>query len=53
MGTMKKTLLLLLVAVMMLSVTTVQAQAKTYKANKVTAKQIVTQLNKTGLIKKR
>ena len=52
MGTMKKTLLLLLVVVMMLSVTTVQAQAKTYKANKVTAKQIVTQLNKTGLIKK-
>ena len=51
MKTMKKMLVMLLVAVMILSVPT--AQAKTYKANKVTAKQVVTELKKsTGLIKK-
>ena len=49
---MKKVLAVLLVAIMLLSFTAVQAQAVTYKANKVTAKQIVTQLKKTGLIKK-
>ena len=53
MRTMKRALVVLLVAVMLLSVTAAQAQAVSYKASKVTAKQIVTQLKKTtGLIKK-
>lgn len=52
MRTMKKALVVLLVAMMVLSVTVVQAQAKSYKAGKVTAKQIVTQLKKTCLVKK-
>ena len=52
MRSMKKALVLLLVVTMLLSVTAVQAQAATYKASKVTAKQIVTELKKTGLIKK-
>ena len=51
MRTMKKALVALLVAMMILSVTVVQAQATSYKANKVTAKQIVMQLKKTGYIK--
>ena len=52
MRSMKKAMVLLLVVTMLLSVTAVQAQAATYKASKVTAKQIVTELKKTGLIKK-
>ena len=50
MKTIKKLLVMLLIAVMILSIPA--AQAKTYKASKVTAKQIVTELKKsTGLIK--
>ena len=52
MRAMKKTLVFLLLTIMMLSIATVQAEAKSYKANKVTAQQIVTQLKTTGLIKK-
>lgn len=47
---LKKVLVFMLVAVLLLSIPA--AQAKTYKASKVTAKQIVTELKKmTGYIK--
>ena len=48
----KKALSMLLAVIMLFSITAVHAQAKTFKASSVTAKQIVLQLKKTGLVKK-
>lgn len=52
MKAMKKALSVLLIAIMLFSIATVQAEGKGYKAGKVTAQQIVTQLKTTGLIKR-